>query len=78
MAWAPDEIEFGGPGLTVTAEDGTVLGTITLDDDGLTASSPVLQQIADQEVQRWGDPEAAYRWIARGNGYLVVTSDDDQ
>ena len=78
MAGAPDEIEFEDGGLTVTTEDGTVLGTITLDGDELKASSKILQQICDSEVARWGSADTAYRWIARGNGYLAVTDDADQ
>lgn len=57
--------------LRFTTEDGTVLGTVRLESGRLLGSSPDLQKIADITSASWmGDAATAYRWLARGNGYL--------
>ena len=61
--------------ITASTESG-VLGTISLDDGRLTASTPALQDIADTAVRHTGSAAAAYRRLANhSNGYVHYSAD---
>lgn len=63
--------------ITVSTESGP-LGTISLDDGELKASSSGLQDIADETVQRTGSAAIAYQVLANtSNGYVHYTDDGD-
>ena len=56
--------------VTIADKDGP-LGTITLDGDRLTGSTPVLQRIADQRRARAASAQAAFgELVTLRNGYL--------
>jgi hypothetical protein len=58
--------------LTLSDQEG-VLGTITLQGDQLTGSTPVLQMLADKQLRTSGSAEAAYTAISQiSSGYVTA------
>jgi hypothetical protein len=55
------------------------IGTITYENERLTGSNPLLQEIADSEVEQAGSPAAAFQML-RGysNGYISYIPEEQE